>query len=213
MSQFQRENALATMKERTASLGAWISEIVLQTARFDELKAWYAAVLGRDYFFENEPKQGQEIKNKHGDGGKQVHASDVRAAFMHLEPAPPYNVVFAIFELPWLELTPSRDPGINHMQFKHHNLDALVERIEAMRDAGLHPHRSANHGPVTSFYFRDPDENIVEMCVDNFDDKQELAAFLGSPAFRANPSGIDLDRDDFLARYRAGATREELTRF
>lgn len=213
MASLQSAGALAAMKERTATLGAWVSEIVLQTARFDELKGWYAAVLGRDYFFENEPKAGGEIKDKHGDGGKQVHASDVRAAFMHLEPAPPFNMVFAIFELSWLDLAPTKDPGINHMQFKHHTLGALVERAEAMRDAGLHPHRSANHGPVTSFYYRDPDQNIVEMCVNNFDDPQELAAFLASPSFRSNPSGVDLDRDDFIARFRAGATREELTRF
>ena len=37
-----------------------------------------------------------------------------------------------------------------------------------------------------------------------------MAAFVQSDAFRANPSGIDLDRDEFIARYRAGTPVTEL---
>jgi len=205
---------LTALKVRTQEMSrTWISEIVLQTNQFDRLKLWYAAVLGSDWDFENKPDPEVSVEGHHGDGGKQVHAKDVRAVVMRMKSAPGLSMTFAIFELTRLAHAPDKDPGLNHMQFKHNGLEALVERIEALRDAGIHPHRSANHGPITSFYFRDPDENIVEFCIDNFDSPEEMMTFTRSEAFRRNPSGIDLDRDSFLDRYRSGTPKNELLAF
>lgn len=206
-----KASLLAELKARTQKIApTWISEIVLQTNQFDLMKLWYEAALGSDWAFENKPDPNVAVENHHGDGGKQVHAKDVRAVFMRMASSPAHAMTFAIFELTHLAHTPDKDPGLNHMQFKHGDLAALVQRIEALRDAGIHPHRSANHGPITSFYFRDPDENIVEFCLDNFATPAEMIAFTRSEAFRKNPSGIDLDRDEFLARFHSGVPKEEL---
>src|SRR5690606_38360083 len=94
--------------------------------------------------------------------------------------------------------------------FTEADLDMLVKRVEFLRDAGIHPHRTSNHGPVMSFYFKDPDGNIVEFCSKNFDTPEAFKAFAASEAFQKNPSGIELDRDDFLARYHSGVPRAEL---
>lgn len=203
--------ALTKLKAQTSQLALpWVSEIVLQTNQFDLMKAWYEGVLGGHWFVENTPDPEVAVENHHGDGGKQVHAKDVRACFMRLPTVDPYGQVIALFELDWLAKAPGNDPGINHMQLKHHNLDALITRLEHLRDAGIDPHRSANHGPMTSFYYRDPDENIIELCIDNFKTQAEMMEIISSPTFRANPSGIDFDRDGFIQRYRSGVPEREL---
>lgn len=205
------DEALSALREQTKDLPLpFVSEIVLQTNQFDQMKRWYGAVLGGEWFLENTPDPSVVVENHHGDGGKQVHAKDVRACFMRLPTVEPYSQVLALFELKWLTTKPGTDPGINHMQLKHSDLATLLRRIALLRDADVRPHRSANHGPMTSFYFRDPDENIIELCVDNFKSRDELMAIIQSPAFRTNPSGIDFDPDDFLARFNSGVPEEEL---
>ncbi|APD13567.1 VOC family protein [Pandoraea pulmonicola] len=206
-------DALRALSGSTRSMpGVRIAEVVLQTSNYDALRSWYEAVLGREWSIVNTPSKDKEIQNKHGDGGKQVHASDVRSSFMFLDRSLPYGQMFAIFEISSVGKMPTNDPGLNHMQFKHVNLEALIERVKALRDAGLHPHRSANHGPVTSFYFRDPDQNVVELCSNNYDTEEAFFGYFKTEAFRSNPSGIDIDRDAFIARYDSGETKEQLVR-
>ncbi|MBD3759592.1 VOC family protein [Rhizorhabdus sp.] len=182
-----------------------VSEIVLQTNQYELMKAWYEGVFAANWIAETSPK-GPPQGDRTGVGGKQVFATDVRASFMRL----PQSVTFAIFELTHLKTSPDKDPGINHMQVKYPDMETLIRRLEVLRDYGVHPHRSSNHGPATSFYFRDPDENIVELCVYNFESPAEMAAFAASPQFKANPSGVALDRDDFISRYRSGEPLESL---
>lgn len=202
---------LRLLAESTRELAApWVSEVVLQTSRFDEMHDWYAAVIGLPWYFENTPLQAA-VPPPPGD--KQVRAADVRCCFMRLAPDFPHGATLALFELPWVSRVPSSDPGLNHMQLKNKDLDTLVRRLELLRAAGIVPHRSANHGPTLSFYFRDPDQNIVEFCINNFDSLQQTQAFVRSDAFRANPSGLELELGDFLARYRAGTPKDVLLSF
>lgn len=204
-------SALAALKSETKSMTPpWVSEIVLQTSEYTRLRDWYSAILGLEFFFENTPDPKVEIKGRHGDGGKQLHASDIRMGFLRIPISGPFSLVLGIFEVPTCAKKVGNDPGLNHMQLKHGDLDQLIRRVELMRDADMHPHRCANHGPMTSFYFRDPDENIVELCIDNFDTLEEMQAFIASEKFQSNPSGIDFKRDDFLARYHAGTPKSEL---
>ena len=61
-------------------------------------------------------------------------------------------------------------------------------------------------------YYRDPDNNQVELLIDNFDDVRDGKAYMQSPAFAKNPIGIAFEPDAFVTRFRAGASAEELTR-
>lgn len=205
------DQSLQNLKRHTEEMATpWVSEIVLQTSQFNAMKRWYEAILGNDWFVETEPKAAAETDQPREAGDKQARASNLRACFMRLPPAPPYGTVLALFEIKTLGHAPTNDPGLNHMQLKHPDLDALMRRIELLRDHGLHPHRSANHGPMLSFYFRDPDQNVIELCIDNFDTPAEMNAFIQSDKFRSNPSGIEIDRDEFLRRYRAGEAKDTL---
>jgi catechol-2,3-dioxygenase len=98
--------------------------------------------------------------------------------------------VLGIFQVPELADAPSTTPGMHHMQLRHAALGELFDRYERLKTAGIVPHRTANHGPGTSFYYHDPDGNMVELSAANFDTEAEYLAYLASDAYRTNPSGL-----------------------
>lgn len=203
---------LAELAARTAPLSPpRISELVLQTAQFDLMRSWFRAVLGLEWSIDNQGSlPGRRAQFK--DSPKQVRASDVRSCFMFLDRSMTQGQVLALFELPELGVGPSRDPGLNHVQFRDTNVPALFDRVELLLEHGIEAHRAANHGPMTSFYFCDPDKNVVELCANNFDSPERMFSFINSDAFKRNPSGVEIDVRAFIARYRSGEPLEQLLR-
>ena len=61
---------------------------------------------------------------------------------------------------------------------------------------------------ATSLYYADPDQNLVELPVDNFGDWDASAEWMRkSEDFRQNP---DFSTQTFFAAHKAGATFEQL---
>lgn len=180
-----------------------ISETILKTGRLDAMKAWYEAVLEVGPFFEHAPAPG----TRPGDYGGQTRASDLRMCFFRLSLDYPHTQTIGLFEEPGTGPEPARGaPGLHHMQLMATSLDDLCARYERLRDKGMRPHRTADHGPMTSFYYRDPDGNNVEITAQNFPTLEAMIAFMASDEFKANPSGAELDPEAFVAgrRNRAG---------
>lgn len=180
-----------------------ISEVVLKTRRFDEMKRWYTRLVGVAPFFERTPPPGQPVS----DLGR---ASDRKVAFIRLHLDHPYAQVLGLFEVPDLEGEPRLEPGLDHLQLRNANLSELVTRYDLLKARGERPFRTANHGPGTSFYYKDPDGNRVELSASNFETEAEYLAYFQSDSYRRNPSGIEIDVEAFIARYRAGTPRQEL---
>ena len=187
-----------------------ISETVLRTSRLEGMKAWYSTVLGIAPFFEHSPPAG----TKPGDWGGQTRASDLRMCFFRLSLDYPYVQMIGLFEEPGVGSEVVKgSPGLHHMQLMTAGFGALCDKYEELRSAGLRPHRTANHGPMTSFYYRDPDGNNVEITAQNFPTLEAMAQFMASAVFKANPSGAEIaDPDAFVARFRNGVAVSELTR-
>lgn len=183
-----------------------ISEIVLKTSQFDAMRKWYVDALGTEPFYENRPERTG------GADGRYLRASDVHLCFIRLHLDFPYTQVLAIFEVPDLKSAGKTEAGLHHMQFRNHSLDQLFDRYELLKSAGFLPHRSANHGPGTSFYYYDPDGNNVEFSGPNFDSEADYLAYFTSESYRRNPSGIEIDAEAYIARYRAGTPKAELVR-
>lgn len=177
-----------------------ISEIILKTGRLDEMKRWYRTVLGVDPFFEHAPPPG----TKPLDLGGQTRASDLRMCFFRLSTDYPYVQTIGIFEEPGTALEQQKGAsGLHHMQLMTSGLDELCDKFEDLDGHGLRPHRSADHGPMTSFYYRDPDGNNVEITAQNWPTMEAMVAFMASDAFKANPSGSEIDDPAaFVARHR-----------
>ena len=186
-----------------------ISETILKTGQLEVMKPWYRTVLGVDPFFEHDPPQGSAP----GDFGGQTRASDLRMCFFRLSTQYPYTQTIGIFEEPGVAASvPKGAPGLHHMQLTAADLAELIGKYEAFGRLGLHPHRTTNHGPMTSFYYRDPDGNNVELTAQNFPTFEAMSTFMRSDAFKANPSGVELDPEAFVGRFHSGVSQEELTR-
>ena len=186
-----------------------ISETILKTGQLGAMKRWYEMVLGVGPFFEHAPAQDASP----GDFGGQTRASDLRMCFFRLSAAYPSTQVIGLVEEPGTAMAAAKGaPGLHHMQLRSENIAELIDKYDSLAEAGLHPHRSANHGPFTSFYYRDPDGNNVELTTQNFPTFEAMTEFMRSPAFKANPSGVELDPEAFVGRFKSGVSVEELVR-
>jgi catechol 2,3-dioxygenase-like lactoylglutathione lyase family enzyme len=184
-----------------------MGEVVLKTGRFEAMHAWYSHLLGHGPFFERTPDPDAPPRP----AGMPERAVDVRVAFFLVhENGHPHHQVIGLFGMESLRGTPAGGPGLHHFQFGTDSLEDLFAQYEWMKTFGVHPYRTANHGQATSFYFQDPDGNVIEFTTSNFPTFEEELAFMASPAFAANPSGVELDAEEFAARYHAGEPRAEL---
>lgn len=184
-----------------------LDELVLKTGRFDEMRAWYTHLLGRKPFYEHVPDPEAPPRPE----GMPERAVDVRVAFFLIHENPyPHPQILGLFGIDSLcGATPSGS-GLHHFQFGVSSLGDLVGQYEHMLQIGAIAHRAANHGQATSYYFRDPDANIVEFSCKNVDSLDDEMSFMSSAAFAANPSGLELDPAEFARRYHNGEPYEQL---
>ena len=79
-----------------------------------------------------------------------------------------------------------------------------------LKNEGMLPVWSINHGPTTSLYYADPNGNRVELQIENFGSDAEVQRFVESEVFLKNPIGVEFDPDQLVARFEAGDPIEEL---
>lgn len=181
-----------------------ISEIVLKTARFEPMRQWYETVLGcKPFYVRTTPPPTPSWS-----GARSV-------AFYRLHVEYPFTQVLGLFEVEAVgdrAVPVAGDPGMHHMQLRHGSLADLFARYDMLKGTGITPVRTFNHGPGTSFYYEDPDGNTVELSSSNFAREEDYLAYFSSEAYRRNISGIAIDADEYIARYRSGVPQAELVR-
>ena len=184
-----------------------LSEVVLKTSRYREMKAWYETVLGVKAHFEHTPPDWEQRRA----GLSERLPLELKLCFIRVAHSYPYSQVLALFDYPELR-APEGTSGLHHLQFRNADLPELLRRYEGLRAQGIRPYKSFNHGPATAFYFDDPDGNLVELSAANFPTEAEYLAFMKSPAFAANPVGVAVDPDRLVERMLAGEPVAELAR-
>lgn len=163
-----------------------LAHIVYQTARYAEMVAWYKRVLGATAAFEDDHIAFLTYDEEHH-----------RIAFI---------------AMPGLDARSKTRAGVHHVAFTYASLADLLDTHQRLRDDGIVPAWSVNHGMSTSLYYADPDGNYAELQVDNFDTVEEAAAYMYTDAFRTNPIGVDVDPDDLRRRLAAGEDERSLKR-
>src|SRR5258708_21035925 len=159
----------------------------LKTGRLDEMVAWYEAVAGLTVVFK-------------WPGG----------AFLTNDGA---NHRLAFITSPALSDDPAKlsHTGIHHVAFEFPSLDDLLDTYVRLRDLGIKPHFTVDHGMTTSYYYLDPDGNSVELQIDNFGDWSRSTEFMRyAPEFAADPIGTLVDADRMVRDRAAGATPAEI---
>ena len=125
--------------------------------------------------------------------------------FFRLSASYPYTQVIGLFEEPGTaDAALKGSPGLHHMQLMSENFAELVAKYDSLAEVGMRPHRSSNHGPF--------DGNNVELTTQNFPTFQAMTDFMKSDAFKANPSGVELDPEAFVERFKSGERVEDLVR-
>src|SRR6266852_5560250 len=164
-----------------------LAHVVLRTrSNFDAMVQWYCVVLGAKIVFN---AGGRLIFLSYDD----EHHRIAIAASEDLAERPP------------------RSAGLDHIAFTYEDIDALLATYARLKQAGILPFVCVNHGPTTSLYYHDPDQNRIELQVDNFADMTE-ATTLMQEQFSINPVGEEFDPEELLARLRSGVDPAELVR-
>jgi catechol-2,3-dioxygenase len=163
-----------------------LAHVVLRTrSNLDAMVQWYCAVLGAQVIFNAGPIIFLSYDDEH------------------------HRIAIAASE--HLAERPLRSAGLDHIAFTYEGIDALLTTYARLKQAGILPFVRVNHGPTTSLYYHDPDQNRIELQVDNFADMTE-ATTLMQEQFSINPVGEEFDPEELLARLRAGADPADLVR-
>ena len=162
------------------------AHIVLKTARAKDMIAWYCKVLGMSVVLET------PLINFLTWGDTQDR--------------------LAILQVPPEAATLGPQSNLHHVAFTYDRLVDTVAVYRALKVEGIEPHWCVNHGVATSFYYHDPDQNSVELSVENFHDRDAVNAWLGTGAFNRNPIGVTLDPDELAARVESGESEASILR-
>jgi catechol-2,3-dioxygenase len=163
-----------------------LAHVVLRTrSNFDAMVKWYCVVLGAQIVF----NAGRLIFLSYDDEHHRI----------------------AIAASEDLSERPRRAAGLDHIAFTYEDIDALLTTYARLKQAGILPFCCVNHGPTTSLYYHDPDQNRIELQVDNFADMTE-ATTLMQEQFSINPVGEEFDPEEHIARLRSGVDPGELVR-
>ena len=179
--------AVRQMRPATQPISpAKFAHFVLRTGQFDKLAEWYATVLAARIVFRDERLCFLSYDDEHH-----------RLALIHIPGLAP------------------RDPetaGTDHVAYTYRDLGDLLATYKRLKAAGISPHWPINHGVTTSMYYRDPDNNRVELQIDNFATPAELDGYFQSRAFAENPVGVTYDPEELCRRYEAGVPMADLLR-
>ena len=97
--------------------------------------------------------------------------------------------------------------GLQHVAFQCDNLDSLLGHLRPAEEFRHHALWAADHGVGTSFYWEDPERNVVEIYVNNFGSPWTATEFM-----KSGQAGIpaQIDPEKLVAARKTGALPWEL---
>lgn len=166
----------------------------LTTANLKAMVEWYHTVLGMTVNHWSEAPAG---------AGNRVPFS--AAAFLSNDEV---NHRLVFFEVPGvvLDSEKSRHTRLQHVAFEYEKLDELLGSYARLKDLGIVPVWAADHSVGTAFYYTDPDQNIVELNVNNYGNEWTATEHIKS----LPPKIAFVDPDKMIAARKAGASAWEV---
>jgi catechol-2,3-dioxygenase len=113
------------------------------------------------------------------------------------------------FEIPGASVDPEkrRHTVLQHVAFEYSGLDDLLGTYIRLKGLGIVPMWVADHGVAIAFYYEDPDQNVVELNVNNYGDAWTATEWLKTAA-SAMPAQVDPEK--MVAARGAGASPWEI---
>lgn len=161
-----------------------LAHVVLRTNNFANMVEYYKNFLGADAVYENDFLAFLSYDEEH-------HR-------------------IAIAAVPGTKDKDKMTCGLEHTAFTFDSLADLLLAYRQRRQKSILPLWPVNHGPTTSIYYRDPDGNMIETQVDNFDNSDAATTFMKSKYFSENPIGTDFDPEDHIKRLLNGEKEADL---
>ena len=164
---------------------AKLSHAVLRTTRLKEMVEWYKTVLNAEVLYQNDFLVFMTYDEEH-------HR-------------------IALAQVPGLVQKPKGCSGLDHLAFFYSTFGDWIETYERLKAAGINPRVPIHHGLSLSLYYRDPDDNGVELSIDNVE-KSEWHDWMRNQLGK-NPIGLSFDPDELARKYHAGVPESELRRY
>ena len=101
---------------------------------------------------------------------------------------------------------------VQHTAWCYPTIADLMESYERIRDLGIRPLVCQHRGISIAFYYRDPDDNSVELLADSFGDPKKSREYMRTSETMRTKWRPFIDPDRMLAAYKEGASDEELSR-
>jgi len=163
-----------------------LAHVVLRTAQFQKMQDFYVSFLG----------------------GTVTYGNDFLSFITYDEE----HHRVALIGFPGTGPKQPTSSGLEHIAFTFPTLSDLLLAYRQRKARSILPVWCVNHGPTTSIYYRDPDGNMLETQVDNFDTADEANEFMKSKYFAENPIGTDFDPEELITKIKNGESDADLKR-
>lgn len=174
-----------TARQRGKTAPAKLAHVVLRSAQADKVAQWYETVLEAEVTFR-----------------------DDRLCFLTYDDE---HHRIAVINMPGLPSPGGLATGVEHFAFTYACADDLFATYERLREQSILPYWCINHGLTLSFYYRDPDNNQVELQIDLFDGIREVSDWMRASDFDVNPIGVKFNPEELIERHRNGEALASLT--
>lgn len=170
----------------------------LSTANMDVMADWYRKVLGMTVNHRSKvPAIARLTRQGPPFSGFSFVSNDERD----------HRIVF--FEIPGASADSDkrRHTGLQHVAFEYAGLDDLLGTYIRLKRLGILPMWVADHGVAIAFYYEDPDQNVVELNINNYGEAWTATEMLKTAA-SAMPAQVDPEK--MVAAREAGASPWEI---
>ena len=182
---YEMSKTLARSKPRRASADLPVplrmAHVVLYTARYAEMKRWYQTVFNATLVLERDGKQ----------------------AFMTFDDE---HHRILVSHKPNFADRRMDAAGVAHVAWTYGTLADLFTTYDRLKAEGITPSRVVNHGMTTSLYYPDPDGNLNELQVENYDDVDEAFDLVAENRLQ----NVPFDADKMSVAVRAGVPEATL---
>ena len=99
--------------------------------------------------------------------------------------------------------------GLDHISYRINPIEKWFDFYFKAKERGLSPLWTVNHGWISGIYYRDPDNNLVEVFFEHFSTAKEFKENI-SPDFEDEPIGTNMDIEVLYEMFISGADFSEL---